>query len=316
MRGPMRCFLCVTTVWLVASATAADERPIVGKYKCVGDAGNGAQYEGTVEITAAKDTFRITWDIKGARSEGLALRDGDALSVAIRNDAKSPAAGLAAYRIKEDGSLAGRWSYFGWEGRVLTETWKPEAVAETRPVETPAPTASPTSADADQQTEKEWRKLEGRWALVAQWERGEPVEGAKERKEEMEFKDLKGEKWVIWSVNGQMSGIPFSVNIWPEDEPKGLSTWTELDDESHLSGIYKIEGDTLTYAYGEARPRDFDTSKPWQTVCVYRRLRDPGPTRAEGEPPATNPADASTDKAGSDKSGSAKNTGSGGAKMP
>lgn len=322
MSGPVRCFLCGAFVSLVASVTAADERPIVGKYKCVGDAGNGNQYEGTVEIRAAKDTLRVAWDVNGAKSEGLAIRDGNLLSVAIRSDANSVAAGLAVYRIKEDGSLAGRWSYFGWEGRVLTETWTPEAMAPAG--NRPMPSSTPPARDEQTPMQQEVAKLSGKWALEAEWREGKPVEGAKDRKAEIEFD---AELNVTFErVDGQNVGLPYNFSVWPAQEPKGLNRWSVVDDEDSylINGIYKIEDDVLTYAFIVTQifgkqPTSFEPSEGW-TVQVYRRVGDAPSPGAGRDAPAASPGVTDREETAAEPTGNATKTnpgaktGAGGAK--
>ena len=122
--GPWVAFAAIIT--LLPAAGAAEEPDIVGAYKCVGDAGNGKQYEGKAKIAKDGDCYKVTWEIAAQRYTGLAIRDGDALSVAIHDDADDKYTGLIVYRLGKGGKLVGRWSTFGFKGMILTETLTPD----------------------------------------------------------------------------------------------------------------------------------------------------------------------------------------------
>ena len=66
------------------------------------------------------------WTLNNRQYVGLAIREGDTLSAAIRADGNDKYTGLVVYRIEKGNKLVGRWSFFGFEGTVLTETLTPK----------------------------------------------------------------------------------------------------------------------------------------------------------------------------------------------
>lgn len=103
---------------------AAEE--LVGAYKCVGDAGAGKEYHGSVEIDKVGDCYRIKWTIGAQHYTGLAIRDRNTLSTAIRDEGNPKYMGLAVYRIEQGGKLVGRWTILGSGGALAKETLTPE----------------------------------------------------------------------------------------------------------------------------------------------------------------------------------------------
>ena len=87
-----------------AEPEAAD---LVGAYLCVGDVGNGRQYHGRVEISKEGDCYWLKWTFPAQHHTGLALRDGDTLSAAIRDDDDDKYTGVAVYQVEGGGRLVG-----------------------------------------------------------------------------------------------------------------------------------------------------------------------------------------------------------------
>lgn len=106
-------------------AAAPTGPEIAGAYDCVGDQGDGKQYQGKVRITKEGDTYAVTWTFGTTQYTGLGIRDGDTLAVAIRSPTNPMYTGLVVYRIDKARKMAGRWSAVGYQGKVLTETLTP-----------------------------------------------------------------------------------------------------------------------------------------------------------------------------------------------
>jgi hypothetical protein len=124
MRFCSRLALC--SVLVLASTAAARQAPnLAGSYQCVGDAGNGKQYKGTVEITREGDCYRLKWDLAPTAYTGLGILDGNQLAVAIRAENDPKYTGVINYKLGPDGRLSGRWSTFGSQGATLSETLTP-----------------------------------------------------------------------------------------------------------------------------------------------------------------------------------------------
>lgn len=99
--------------------STAQEADITGIYTCVGENAHGNQYRGTVQITKVGDTYELKWTIAGRSHIGLAIREGNILSSCWLAGGSG---GIVVYRIEKGLKLVGRWSEFGTNGRVLTET--------------------------------------------------------------------------------------------------------------------------------------------------------------------------------------------------
>ncbi len=108
------------------TAVEPAEEDLTGAYKCVGDAGGGKEYHGSVEIDKEGDCYRIKWTIADQHYTGLAIRDRNTLSSAIREEGNPKYMGLAVYRIEQGGKLVGRWTILGSGGALAKETLTPE----------------------------------------------------------------------------------------------------------------------------------------------------------------------------------------------
>ena len=108
------------------SAVAPHDSDLSGVYECVGGAGASMEYHGQIDISKEGYCYRVKWTVGIQHSSGIAIRDGDTLSVAIHDDDKDEPAGIAVYRVESDGKLVGRWSYFGYDGATVVETLVPK----------------------------------------------------------------------------------------------------------------------------------------------------------------------------------------------
>jgi hypothetical protein len=116
------CLSVAATLGTVSVARAAGAPDITGDYRCVGDAGGGKQYRGTVKVSKLAECYQLKWEINGTRYTGIGLREGDTLAVSIRQDGNDKYTGVLVYRVGKDGTLNGRWSAFGFDGLTYTET--------------------------------------------------------------------------------------------------------------------------------------------------------------------------------------------------
>jgi uncharacterized protein (TIGR03067 family) len=115
-------------------------------------------------------------------------------------------------------------------------------------------------------------KLQGTWARVSEVKDGKasPEEAVKKTK-----LTIKGDKYTLRMGDDKRSGTlkvdasksPATIDIMSEDGPNKGKT---------LQGIYKVEGDTLTYCIappGRERPTAFE-SKSGSGVMLYVNKRE------------------------------------------
>ena len=114
----MRYLSAIGAALLLWTATAFAADP-VGSYSIEGtNPGNGARYDGTVEITKTGETYRVIWVVGGTRYVGTGIGNKDFIAVSYRSGNDT---GLALYGA-DGGNWAGVWTYAG--GReVGSEIW-------------------------------------------------------------------------------------------------------------------------------------------------------------------------------------------------
>lgn len=92
-----------------APATTAN---IGGKYNITGTNPNSAPYRGTLEIIPHGDVYQFRWNA-GSQYDGVGVVNGSVVAVAFAPGANGKGCGVIDYLIRNDGSLAGRWGYWG-----------------------------------------------------------------------------------------------------------------------------------------------------------------------------------------------------------
>jgi hypothetical protein len=92
-----------------APATTAN---IAGKYNITGTNPNSAPYRGTLEIIPHGDVYQFRWNA-GSQYDGVGVVNGDVVAVSFAVGANGKGCGVIDYLIRNDGSLAGRWGYWG-----------------------------------------------------------------------------------------------------------------------------------------------------------------------------------------------------------
>lgn len=120
------CGVAFALVLLVsASSQAAADMDLSGKYAVSGVNPQGKEYRGAAEIEKVGDIYRVLWVIGKEEHHGVGLVQGDVLSVAWVIVAGGSDAGVAAYKIKKNGTLDGKWINDYEKGGVLPETLTP-----------------------------------------------------------------------------------------------------------------------------------------------------------------------------------------------
>jgi hypothetical protein len=92
-----------------ASAPAPD---IAGKYNITGTNPEGGGYKGTLEVITRGDVYQFRWNA-GTQYDGVGVQNGSIVAVAYANGADGKGCGVIDYDIASDGSLNGKWGYWG-----------------------------------------------------------------------------------------------------------------------------------------------------------------------------------------------------------
>ena len=95
-----------------ASAPAMPAADIAGKYNVTGTNPDGAIYKGTLEVLAHGDVFQFRWNA-GAQYDGVGIVNGDVAAVSFTSGANGEGCGVVDYLIQSDGTLDGKWGYWG-----------------------------------------------------------------------------------------------------------------------------------------------------------------------------------------------------------
>ena len=92
-----------------APATQAN---IAGKYNVSGTNPNSAVYRGTMDIIPHGDVYQFRWNA-GTQYDGVGVVNGNVVAVSFAAGANGKGCGVIDYLIRNDGSLVGRWGYWG-----------------------------------------------------------------------------------------------------------------------------------------------------------------------------------------------------------
>jgi len=96
-----------------SSAPAPAPAPdVAGHYNIVGTNPNGAAYKGTLEVITRGDVYQFRWNA-GTQYDGVGVQNGKIVAVAFANGADGKGCGVVDYDIATDGSLNGKWGYWG-----------------------------------------------------------------------------------------------------------------------------------------------------------------------------------------------------------
>jgi hypothetical protein len=95
-----------------SSNTGAMAPDIAGNYNITGTNPEGGQYKGTLEVLKRGDVYQFRWDA-GTQYDGIGIQNGKTIAVAFANGADGKGCGVVDYDISSDGSLNGKWGYWG-----------------------------------------------------------------------------------------------------------------------------------------------------------------------------------------------------------
>jgi hypothetical protein len=94
------------------SAASAPKPDIAGKYNITGTNPDGAPYKGTMEVITRGDVYQFKWDA-GSQYDGVGVQNGNIIAVSYTTGSNGKGCGVVDYDIQGDGTLAGKWGYWG-----------------------------------------------------------------------------------------------------------------------------------------------------------------------------------------------------------
>jgi hypothetical protein len=95
-----------------ASVPAPPPPNISGKYNIVGTNPSGTIYRGQLEVIKHGDVYQFRWNA-GNQYDGVGVQNGKVVAVAFASGANGKGCGVVDYDIASDGSLDGKWGYWG-----------------------------------------------------------------------------------------------------------------------------------------------------------------------------------------------------------
>jgi hypothetical protein len=101
-----------TTTTSGPSSVPAAPPDIAGTYNVVGTNPNGTIYKGTLEVIKQGDVYQFRWKA-GTQYDGVGVQNGDVVAVAFASGANGRGCGVVDYVITTDGTLDGKWGYWG-----------------------------------------------------------------------------------------------------------------------------------------------------------------------------------------------------------
>lgn len=118
----------LSSVTLAEDAVPAN---LAGIYDCKGVSVNGAAYQGEVRISKKGQGYRFDWQIGGEQYNGIGFVEDGRINVSwiLVVDGKV-AHGAVSYKIKENGTLEGKWIDHTAAG-INTEVLTPQGLDQT-----------------------------------------------------------------------------------------------------------------------------------------------------------------------------------------
>ena len=95
-----------------SASSSAPAPDVAGHYNVVGTNPNGATYKGTLEVITRGDVYQFRWNA-GTQYDGVGVQNGKIVAVAFANGADGKGCGVVDYDVKSDGTLDGKWGYWG-----------------------------------------------------------------------------------------------------------------------------------------------------------------------------------------------------------
>ena len=85
---------------------------IAGDYAVTGSNENGSPYKGTLAVIKHGDVYQFRWNT-GKDYDGVGVPNGNVIAVAFTSGANGKGCGVVSYQLLDDGTLDGKWGYWG-----------------------------------------------------------------------------------------------------------------------------------------------------------------------------------------------------------
>jgi hypothetical protein len=92
--------------------STAPPAEIAGEYTVAGTNEDGSPYKGALEVIKHGDVYQFRWNA-GKQYDGIGVPNGNVVAVAFTGGAAGTGCGVVSYQILADGTLDGRWGYWG-----------------------------------------------------------------------------------------------------------------------------------------------------------------------------------------------------------
>ena len=98
------------------SRTNTDAIPVTedisGSYAITGTNEDGSPYRGSLEVIKRGDVYQFRWNA-GRQYDGVGIPHGNVVAVAFTEGSDGKGCGVVNFRILSDGTLDGKWGYWG-----------------------------------------------------------------------------------------------------------------------------------------------------------------------------------------------------------
>jgi len=115
-----------------------------------------------------------------------------------------------------------------------------------------------------QDAKKELDQLQGEWTMFSREMNGKPSPNTRWKL------TIKGDEWKVTRPDSDEAAVQATIKLDPSKQPKtvDLDTWP---------GIYKLEGDTLTFcrpsqSTNADRPKEFNSVSP-NEIIIWKRAK-------------------------------------------
>jgi uncharacterized protein (TIGR03067 family) len=118
-----------------------------------------------------------------------------------------------------------------------------------------------------QDSKKELDKLQGEWTMFSREANGNPSANTNWKL------TIKGDQWTVTRPDKDVGGINSTIKLDPSKKPKEIDLITK---RGTISGIYKLEDDTLTFCRPASiknveRPKEFKTADSPNQIIIWKR---------------------------------------------